>query len=153
MKEKNGKITDILAAAVFAVFALCVLLVLLAAAGVYRDLVDSGEERFLRRTAAQYLTMRVRQAESVERAEFGGCPALVFREETPQEVYLTRVYCYDGSLRELYCPESAQLLPADGEVILPADSICFMLEGNLLTVEMGQDRLFLTIPTGRRPAP
>ena len=72
MKEKGTKLTDLLALTVFAVFALCVLLVLLSGARVYRGLVQRGEESFTSRTAARYVTMRVRQAESVAVGDFEG---------------------------------------------------------------------------------
>lgn len=150
MKHKTVRMTDVLALPVFAAFALCVLLVLLTAAGVYRDLVQSGEAAHTRRTAVQYITTRVRQAEQVEVADFDGCSALVIREETGGEVYLTRVYSYDGSLRELYCEETAGLKPADGEMILPAEEIVFYRDGSLLRVQIGEDQLLLDLPVGKK---
>lgn len=152
MKEKSTKITDVLALIVFAVFAVCVLLVLLTGAKVYRQLVSSGEESFNRRTAAQYVTTRVRQAESVAVADFEGCEALVISETIDGEVYLTQVYCYDGYLRELFCAENAALSPRDGEKILPADTLEVTLSGELLTVRIGGQTLYLHL-TGKEAAP
>ena len=50
MKKNASKITDSLALTVFAVFAVCVLVVLLYGAGSYRALVQRGEESFRLRT-------------------------------------------------------------------------------------------------------
>lgn len=148
MKQQGSKITDILALLVFTAFALCTLLVLLISAGSYQHLTDTTAARFDRRTALRYITTRVHQANAVEVASFEGCPALVLPEEADGETYLLRIYCYKGSLRELYCQDTAQLQPEDGEVILPADSLNLLLEGDLLTVDLGPDRLFLHIPSG-----
>ena len=154
MKQRSSKITDILALLVFTVFTLCILLVLLTGAGVYRDLVDRGEDQFTRRTAVRYITTRVRQAETVAVEDFAGCSALVFREQTEGETYLTRVYSYDGAVRELYCAETARLTPEDGEVILQAESLSFALEADMLTVNLGEERqLVLYLPAGGEVVP
>lgn len=152
MKEKGTKLTDLLALTVFAVFALCVLLVLLSGARVYRGLVQRGEESFTSRTAARYVTMRVRQAESVAVGDFEGCDALIIPEEIDGNTYLTRVYVYDGHIRELYCAENAALSPADGEKVLPADSLHFDLEDSLLTVSLDGQQLYLDLH-GKEAAP
>ena len=152
MKEKRSKLTDLLALTVFAVFALCVLLVLLSGAKVYRGLVQRGEENFAARTAARYVTMRVRQARTVTVGDFEGCEALVIPENVDGATYLTRLYVYDGHIRELYCAENAALSPADGEKILPADSLRFDLEGNLLTVTVDGQALYLDL-SGKEAAP
>ena len=152
MKEKRSKLTDLLALTVFAVFALCVLLVLLSGAKVYRGLVQRGEESFAARTATRYVTMRVRQARTVTVEDFEGCEALVIPENVDGATYLTRLYVYDGHIRELYCAENAALSPADGEKILPADSLRFDLEGNLLTVTVDGQALYLDL-SGKEAAP
>ena len=132
MKEKFTKITDLLALTVFAVFAVCILLVLLYGANVYQNLVRRGEESFEMRTAAQYVATRVRQAETVTVADFEGCEALVLPEEIDGARYLTRVYCFEGYIRELFCAENAALSPEDGEKVMAADSLRFLVEDDLL---------------------
>ena len=152
MKEKRSKLTDLLALTVFTVFALCVLLVLLSGAKVYRGLVQRGEENFAARTAARYVTMRVRQARTVTVGDFEGCEALVIPETVDGATYLTRLYVYDGHIRELYCAENAALSPADGEKILPADSLRFDLEDSLLTMTVDGQALYLDL-SGKEAAP
>lgn len=133
MKKRFTKITDLMSLLVFAVFAVCVLLVLLYGARVYQNLARRGEEGFQLRTATQYVSMRVRQAEKVNIADFEGCEALEIRELIDGDIYVTRVYCYDGYLRELFCTEDASLQPDAGEKIMPAESLHFCVEGDLLT--------------------
>lgn len=143
MKEKGTKITDFFTLIVFAAFAMCVLLVLLFGAKVYRSLVMRGKDSFEARTAAQYVTMRVHQAEHVTVADFDGCEALVLSETIDGETYLTRVYCYDGFLRELFSAENAALTPEDGEKILPAEGLDVSVAEDLLTVQLDEQRVFL----------
>lgn len=152
MRENNTKITDILALLVFAIFAVCLLLVLLSGARVYRDLTEQAQTAFEARAAVQYITMRVRQAETVAAEDFDGCVALVLPEEINGERYLTRVYCYGGYIRELFCAEGALLTKADGEKILPADHLRFDLSEQLLTVQLDGQKIYLDL-TGKEAAP
>ena len=64
----------------FAVFAVCILMILLAGADVYRRLTERDQSVYGRRTIAQYLTTRIRQADSggsLRVEEFGEGDALV----------------------------------------------------------------------------
>lgn len=153
MKEKAYKITDLLSLTVLAVFALCALLVLLLGGRVYRNLTETAAESYCSRTACQYLSTRVQQAGEVSVADFGGSHALVIREEIGGRVYLTRIYCHDGWLRELYCAESNQLQPADGEKILEAESLTLLLEEGVLRAEIDGSSLILQLRSGREVSP
>lgn len=146
MKEKHYRITDVAALLVSAVFALCLLLVLLTGAEVYRGLVQSGEASYLRRTTLQYLTTRVRQAESVRIGSFEGCETLILEESAGEDACTTRVYCYDGWLRELYCVPGAQVSPQDGAALLEAADFSLNREGDLLILTVGADTLYLWLP-------
>lgn len=153
MKEKTSKITDLLALVVFTVFAVCVLLVLLTGAKVYRRLVYSGSESYEARTAVQYVATRVRQAETVTVEDFGGYAALVTSEEIGGETYLTRVYCHDGYIRELFCAENAALSPEDGEKIMEAENLSFSLESGILTARIGSREMKLYLRSGKEVGP
>ena len=153
MRRKTDQISNFLALSVLAVFGLCLLLVLLTGGRIYRDLVASGGERYEARTAAMYLTTRVRQAQQISVADFDGCQALILTEEIEGQRYQTRIYCHDGAIRELFSVENAPLSPEDGEPVLAADSLVFSLsEGNLLVcVEDTQLRFHLR--TGKEIGP
>ena len=133
MKKNASKITDLLALTVFAAFAVCLLIVLLFGAQLYQNLVQRGEESFRQSTATQYLRTRVQQAEHISLSDFQGCEALAIREEIDGISYVTRVYFYEGFLRELFSAESAALAPGDGEKIMPAESLDFQIDDDLLT--------------------
>lgn len=89
----------------FGVFAVCVLMVLLTGADTYHRLNRRDQSAYDARTAAQYITTKVRQTDwldcvSVER--FGDGDALVLADDIDGERYVTRVYTYDGYLMELF---------------------------------------------------
>lgn len=127
-----------------AVFAVCVLLVLLTGADSYRRLTARDTASFQRRTPVQYLATKVRQADAagcVEVGTFGGPggtdgqgDTIFLREVIDGAPYVTRLYCYDGSLRELFTEESAQAAPEDGEQVLEASGLEADLTGGLLRV-------------------
>jgi hypothetical protein len=126
----------------FGVFAACVLSVLLLGADAYKKLTERDQLSYDQRTAIQYLATKVRQADragAVTVEDFQGVDALVLREDLDGEVYLTRVYCYDGYLRELSSAADADLSPADGEQVLAADSLLVEEQGNALRLQMETD--------------
>ena len=150
--KNHAKITDLFALLVFVIFAVCLLAVLLSGARSYETVVQRGEESFKGRTAAQYVTIRVRQAGGVAVADFSGCDALVITETIGEETYLTRVYCYDGYLRELYCPEGAALQPRDGEKLIPMDAMYLSVDAGILRVQLDGQELLLHLD-GKGVAP
>ena len=138
MEKKVSKLTGLLALVVFALFALCVLGVLLTGAKGYEALVRRGGENYAVRTAAQYLSTRVRQGDcagGIAVEDFGSQSALVLRQEIDGEPYLTRVYCYDGFLRELFTTETGSFSPEDGEKLLEMESLRFAAEGDSLSAQ------------------
>jgi len=143
------------------VFALCVLAVLLTGGDAYRRLTERDRAAWDRRTAAQYLTTRVRQSDrlgAVTVESFGGADALVLTEEIDGEPYETRIYCSDGWLRELFAAAGSEFLPEDGEPVLPAEGLILSAEGRALVAELtGPDgavqRLTLCLRSGEGAAP
>lgn len=120
----------------FGVFAVCVLIVLLTGARAYRGLTERDAGAYDRRTCLQYLTARVRQGDragGVTVEPFGDTDALCVRDP---EGFVTRVYCHDGWLMELYTFEDAELEPRDGEKILPLEGLDLTLEEGFLTIEV-----------------
>lgn len=143
MKQPRGQqhITSLAALVLLAVFAVSILLVLLEGASIYRRITDRGQDAWKARTAAGYITTRFRQenrrgALAVE--ELDGIPALTLGLG---EEYLTRLYCYDGALWELYCPAELTMSPADGERLLELQAMELELSDGILQVE-------LTTPAG-----
>lgn len=156
-KNEHRNLTDLLALLVFGIFALCVAAVLLTGAGAYKKLTERGTDSYDKRVAVRYLTTRFHQAPNVQVEDFSGLQAMTVREEIGGRVYVTRVYCYDGYIRELFAAESTQVHPGDGEILLAADDLDFSVDDGILTVEIahpdGNQQLFLWLPQWKEAAP
>lgn len=145
MKEQKRKADTVLVLLLFGVFAVCILSVLLTSADAYRRLADRDEMSYDRRVASQYLSTRVRQGDvsgSVAVESFDGVDTLVLREEIEGAAYETRVYCYEGYLRELFAEAGESFAAGDGEQILEAEAMTLELEDQTITAE-------ITDPTGQ----
>lgn len=128
---------DVLAALLLlCAFAMCILSVLLAGTRTYRDLTARDREDFEETTQALYVTTKVRQAYSPEEIEVRdeeGVSCLVIRSLEDGEPYLTRVYQYDGWIRELFTREEYDFSPEDGEKVSESEGLSFDLSGGILT--------------------
>jgi len=139
MREKNKgfQINGILVLVLFGVFSVCILSVLLTGAGAYKRLTERGQGTYTARTIPQYVTTRVRQADTkgnISVGMFGDSEVLELTEEIDGKEYVTRIYCYDGYIRELFSEKSITLKPADGERIMQAEALHFDKEEDFLTV-------------------
>lgn len=133
MKQHKNLLSGAAALLVLAVFAVGILGTLLGGAGIYRRLTRRDQSAYNSRTLVQYVATRVRQAPgAVTVADFGGCDALVIPQQMGEETYITRVYCFDGWLMELFSSENGVFDPQDGEKLLPAQGLELDLETGLL---------------------
>lgn len=161
-REKDHSLNGLLALQLFGIFAACVLSVLLMGADAYQRLTERDRESYESRTVAQYIATRVRQADrsgGISAGAFGGSDALELWETIDGEAYVTRVYCHDGWLRELFTDASGDFAPEDGEPVLEAESLSVSLSGaGLLTVEITSadgetQQVTLYLRSGKEAAP
>lgn len=129
-----------LVAALCALFFLLAMGVTLMGSSVYRGTVASASENYSQRTALSYLVNQIRQCadrtEGVVRlGTFDGVDAI----SLSQGEYETLLYVYDGALRTLYTQPGSGLTAADGEAVLPAQSLTVSLDGELLTLTVVLD--------------
>lgn len=136
VENRTHRIEGLVALLIFCIFAVCVLMVLLTGAKEYRQLTQRDQAAYRRRTCAQYIATRVRQADylgGIRVEPFGEGEALFLREN---DGYATRVYWYDGYLMELYAAGDAELSPQDGEKVMELSGLSLSLEDGLLTAEL-----------------
>ena len=135
MKDRNGKfsVDGVLALVLFGIFALCVLAVLLLGARGYQRLTLRGQNSYDQRTAAQYIITRIHQADRRDAVSLNN-GVLELTEVIDGDTYITRVYCHEGYIRELFTPAALEFSPDAGECVLPAQAIHFQLGGDLLSV-------------------
>lgn len=150
----------------FAVFAVCIMSVLLTGADAYQRLTRRDQESYDRRTVTQYIATKVRQndaagAISIRLFDEAGTKAdgdtLQMLEQLEGEEYCTRIYCWDGYIRELFSAPYDEFYPEDGEKVMQAQDLWFSLEEDLLTVTVthtdGQrEEIALYLRSGEVPA-
>ncbi len=160
-QENDHSLNGLLAMVLFGVFAACVLSVLLTGTDAYQRLTERDQASYESRTAAQYIATRVRQADcagGVSAGTFGDSDALELWETVGESTYVTRVYCYDGWLRELFTDAGGDFAPEDGEKVLEADSLAVTLSSfGLLTAQITSadgtvQQVVLTLRSGRGEA-
>ena len=119
----------------FGVFAACVLSVLLTGAKVYRSITASNQREYGRRTCAQYIVTKLRQAPVGSQVDVSD-GAINLRETIDGEDYVTSIYCYDGWLWEIFTFDGWDFDPEDGEKLLEAQKMTPAIEDGLLTVDL-----------------
>ena len=151
MKKRpiRHQIDGLIALLLFGVFSVCILAVLLTGADAYRRLTDREQAAFDRRTTLQYIATRVRQADRADGVrvdDFNGVSALVFDD---RDGYVTRVYCWNGSIMELYAEEALDLTLEAGEPVMEAEAVEFSMEDGRLRISSGEDSLILSLRSGK----
>lgn len=134
-KKMTGYHMDgLIALLLFGVFAACLMAVLLTGAGAYKRLADRDEGNYNFRTGLQYVTTRVHQAptpQDVEVVPFGAGKALAIAD---RDGCVTKVYCYNGYLMELYAESGFEMNPEDGEKVMESGGLELSLDKGLLKV-------------------
>ena len=128
MKTKHTSISSVAPILLFAFFAVLASTVLLTGAGIYRSRIESDRAAWEKRTASQYLSMRIRQSEEANTFFVGD-----FEERIPSEsgntffslefyegiLYSTRIYVWNGNLCELFAPHEADFDKSSGRSLRP----------------------------------
>lgn len=138
-QELNRSISGIAALLMLAVFGLGILGVLLGGARIYKDLTACGSDSYDSRTCLQYLRTKLNQSPDPSQIfvePFGEQEGLFIRQTLNGQTYVTRIYCYEGWLMELFSLDTAGFIPTDGEKIMPLEGLSFHLRENLLTAEL-----------------
>lgn len=134
-KRPKHHIDGLVTLLLFGVFAACVLSVLLTGAKVYRSITAGNQREYARRTCAQYVSTKIRQAPSGASIEASG-GAIDLREEIDGDSYVTSIYCYDGWLWEIFTFDGWEYAPEDGERIIEAQDMEARIEDGLLRVSL-----------------
>ena len=137
--DKERSLSALAALLTFALFAIGILSVLLGGANAYRRLTQRDQHSYDSRTCAQYIATKLRQVPSpdaVTVAPFGESDGLFITETIGDSTYLTRVYCHDGWLMELFTISDGEFHPEDGEKILPLQSLSLTRNGSLISIQL-----------------
>lgn len=121
--QKRHVIDFIFPVALFFVFAVSSLIVVLLATRIYKSTTEESQEQYTSRTALSYITEKIRQNDetdtvSVGKLDNGDC--LILKSQGSD--YTTYIYEHDGALKELSVKDGTNPSPTAGELILEVDS-------------------------------
>lgn len=120
----------------FFLFAICMLMILFSGTRIYKSVSSVMEEQCSVSTCSSYVTAKIRHydnRDAVSIGKIGETDAILLKERIQDEAYVTYLYCYDGTLMELFCIESMQVDPSDGQSIMPLDDFICSMENGVLS--------------------
>lgn len=168
MKKRwiKHEIDSVFVLLLFALFAGCVLMVLLLGASSYERIVVRDGQAYDARTGVQYIAARLRHSDEAGHVQVGSFSSrtdaaaddistLYLKLNGTEEAYYTKIYYYDGYIRELLCSEQISLNPEDGQEVLAASGFWAELDGSLLRVTIREEdgdehSISLFLRSGRR---
>lgn len=150
--ERSHAIAGVFVFLLLGVFAVLSTMLVLFGTQAYRATTQHTQMHGDSRTLYAYVlnTVRGDDAQDVLQVEQrDGMDLLTMRYDYDGEIFIKRVYCYDGYLRELLTGESNEFDPAGGESICPAQEMRASLAGRLITIELidaqGETQIIRTV--------
>ena len=150
MRKKAAKhhMDGVFALLLFAVFAGCILLTLLFGASSYEKLVERDQRSYEQRTGVQYIAAKIRHSDKAGLVSVGSFSdrkaidgdeinTLYLQFEGEDGIipgFYTKIYYYDGYIREVLCAEDGGLEPDAGGEILAAKGLSLSQEGSLIHI-------------------
>ena len=123
MKKQHH--TDLLSACgLLCLFLLTAAAALAAGVCTWQSASDAMQAGFQYQTPLAYLEGQARQADTRRVERFAdGTEALALDSEIEGDAYVTRLYCYDGALYQLFTPADVQLTPQDGVRLVETETL------------------------------
>ena len=112
-KEQKGQVMGTLfTMLLFLVFVMCALFTVLAGGKVYENIGSRMADNYTGSVALQYIANKIRQGDQagmVKVIQVDGTPVLELDQQFDGRRYISWIYYYDGSIRELFTPEDSGL--------------------------------------------
>lgn len=113
--------------ALFAVFTISALILVILGAQIYQKTVDHMEENYQKRTIYTYISEKIRQSDSSDAISIQKTEAsyvLCIKESYASGDYCTYIYEDEGTLKEYYTRSENEFLPSLGTDIMPVTNFC-----------------------------
>lgn len=138
MKNKLHSIDSLFVLLLFALFIMTAMFITVSEAAAYRKASEQMEERFGKQTCISYITAKIRannEADKVTVGELEGINALCIKENFDGQNYVTYIYQYEGTVRELFCGADISLPPSAGFALTEAKGLSFEKNGGLFEIK------------------
>lgn len=156
-KQQNHIIDTLFVIALFCLFALSAIFLIMIGANIYGRTVNNMEKNFDNRTALAYITEKVRQSDSADSlciGTFHECPALIITSRIEGTEYCTYLYEYEGCLREIMVHKGMTPDPGIGQTIIAVSGFSLIpvndhLINCTITIDPAQSyNLYITVHSG-----
>lgn len=134
-ERTSKKIDTVFVMALLTLFAATALALVLIGAKHYRFVTNAMTGNHEDRTTSSYLIEKVRQqdtANAISVCDLQGTPALSIVSTEDDYTYITYIYYYEGSLRELVVTENSVFSLSGGQTIIPMRAFELTLVGKSL---------------------
>lgn len=149
---QDRKMDTVSVIAVFCLFAVSLLLLLMLGGNAYKGIDKKSRDRHDKRVCLSYISTKVKNSDGAGKVylnRFYGLPALYLEEEYDKITYQTIIYFYSGRVRELFSEAGLDLSPESGTPVFEAESLDFeAFNGGLIKVTVNSDSL-LIYPRGK----
>lgn len=145
--QQNHMIDFLFPVALFFVFAVSAMTVILLATGIYRSTTEHSSLNYTARTSLAYICEKIHQNDingDVVLGTFDGCDALILKQPRREDTYQTYIYVYENELKELFIKVGVDAPAKSGKTILAVED--FSME----TVKDGMFRFTCTDADGNR---
>jgi hypothetical protein len=144
LAEKLGSVAALL---LFCIFAVSVFAVLALGAGVSEAVAEKSQNSREERMCLSYVWTKIKNADEAGRvylSEVGGIPALCLEEDLGGRIFLTHIYHYDGSVRELFSEAGYDYPPESGIEIMKSGPLDFSEQENgLIKASTGGESIYV----------
>lgn len=123
-REKKHIVDILFVLALFLVFTLSTLTLVLFGANIYQNTVNDMEDNYNARTVCSYILGKFRSNDSCGDINIGSIddkPSLILNQEINDTSYSTYIYEYDGYLRELFVSDNVTL---GSDVLNAGNKLC-----------------------------
>lgn len=119
--QRKHMIDFLFSVALFFVFALSALIVILLATRIYQSTTENSSLNYTSRTGLSYISEKIHQNDingAVYLGTFDGYDALIMEQEIGTETYYTYIYACNDELKELFSSGNSSIKASSGQTIL-----------------------------------
>lgn len=140
---KKGHMEIIFPVILFLVFTLSALFIILFAARTYQHIVYESNISYDDSTSMAYISRKIHAADAMGNISvdtYEGNKALAIRQNIDGAPFVTYIYAYNGSLRELFCADNGESLgPEAGTLLFSVGDFNPSLDNGLLKLSITKD--------------
>ncbi|MBR3018540.1 MAG: DUF4860 domain-containing protein [Clostridia bacterium] len=152
-KPPSHAISGVFVFLVLGIFAVFSTVMVLLGARAYKSTADRATEHNAYRIGMAYVRSMVRgndEDQCIRVENLDGIPTISLRNVYDGDAYVTRLYVYDGMLREWFTEESEEFVPEFGESVCAMDEMNAEITGQLLKVALRAQDTWTTVDVALR---